>query len=134
MRVVREFVGYLAASSAALIVDVAVLWLLVRRGGFTEVPAATVSFLAGAVVAYQLSVAIAFREHRRYDRGAEFVSFVAIGALGVGINAAVIFVATRYAGLHFLIAKGIAAAFTFSSNFLLRRQLLFVPRASAQGP
>jgi putative flippase GtrA len=82
----------------------------------------------GAVVAYQLSVRLAFKEHRLSDRRAEFVSFLAIGTAGLAINAGVIAVAVRYLGLHYIIAKCVAAGFTFTCNFLARRQLLFVRR------
>jgi putative flippase GtrA len=94
-------------------------------------PAAAASFLAGTVVAYELSIRLAFTEHRLQDRRAEMGGFIAIGMLGLAVNAAVIFVAVRYAGLHYLIAKGVAAGFTFAGNFVARRQLLFVRYSSA---
>jgi putative flippase GtrA len=122
----KEALGYGAASICALGVDMTILWLLVRFCAWGYVAAATASFLAGALVAYQLSVRLAFRQHRLRDRRAEFVSFVAIGTVGLAVNAAVISVAVRYFGLHYIIAKCVAAGFTFTCNFLARRQLLFV--------
>jgi putative flippase GtrA len=89
-------------------------------------PAATISFLCGATVAYVLSITLVFRHHRLRDRRAEFVSFVALGLPGLAINAGVISVAVRYFGLHYLWAKGAAAVATFSWNFLARRQVLFL--------
>lgn len=129
----RELVGYGAASACALALDVSLLWILVTFFSVGYVAAATVSFLAGASVAYFLSVRFAFKEHRLKDRRAEFVGFVAIGTLGLAINTGVIAVAVDYLGLHYLIAKFVAAGCTFSCNFVARRQLLFLrPAASAQ--
>jgi putative flippase GtrA len=127
---VKELLGYGAASACALVVDVAVLWALVHFLSWGYLAAATSSFLVGAVVAYQLSTAIAFKEHRLTSRKTEFASFVAIGGIGLVVNAAVIFIGINYLGLHYLIAKCVAAGFTFTCNFVARRQILFVRRTA----
>jgi putative flippase GtrA len=126
----KEAIGYAAASGCALIIDMAILWVLVRYFSWNYLAAATTSFLAGAVVAYELSIRLAFKQHRLQDRRAELLSFVAIGIVGLGVNAAVIFIAVRFFGLHYLIAKCVAAGFTFLCNFIARRQFLFVRHSS----
>ena len=127
----REAVGYGAASLCALAVDMAILWTLVHFFSWEYLAAATASFLAGAVVAYLLSVKIAFKEHRLRDRRTEFASFVGIGTIGIAVNAGVISLAVRYFGLHYIIAKCVAAGFTFTCNFVALRQMLFVRRSVA---
>jgi putative flippase GtrA len=127
----KEAVGYCAASAGALMVDMSVLWILVRYFSWGYLQAATASFLAGATVAYALSVKLAFKQHRLRDRRAEFISFVAIGTAGLAINAGVISLAVRYLGLHYLLAKCVAAGFTFACNFAARRQILFVRPSSS---
>ncbi len=122
----REATGYAAASAAALLVDFGLLWLLVRFAGCPYLIAATLSFLAGAWVAYALSVRIAFTRHRLLDRRIEFVVFVGLGAVALVVNVAVLYVMVDRFGVHYLAAKGVAAGCTFTSNFLLRRQVLFV--------
>jgi len=127
----REAFGYAVASACALAVDVAILWTLVHFFSWGYLAAATLSFLAGAGVAYAISVTLVFKRHRLRDRRAEFAGFVAIGAVGLAINAGVMLLAVRYIGLHYLLAKGVAAGCTFTCNFLARRQILFVPHLSA---
>jgi putative flippase GtrA len=124
----REALGYTIASGVALAVDFVVLWVLVQHLSWGYLPAATTSFLFGAVVAYTLSVRLAFKEHRLKDVRAEFAGFVALGAVGLALNAGVMFVAVQYFSLNYLVAKCIAAGFTFVCNFVSRRQLLFVRR------
>ncbi len=124
----KQLLGYGAASVCAIAVDVTVLWGLVHFLSWGYLSAATASFLVGAVVAYQISTSIAFKEHRLRSRKAEFASFVAIGGVGLVVNAAVIFIGVNWFGLHYLAAKCAAASFTFTSNFVARRQLLFVRR------
>jgi putative flippase GtrA len=126
----KEASGYGVASAAALIVDMTILWVLVRFFGWNYLVAASVSFSAGAIVAYALSLKLAFKQHRLRNRPAEFIGFVAIGTVGLTINVTIISLAVRYLGLVYLVAKCLAAGFTFLFNFFLRRQLLFV-RGSA---
>jgi putative flippase GtrA len=131
-RLLRELYGYGAASIAALAVDVSILWILVQFAGLDYVLAATVSFISGVVVAYWLSIKLVFRQHRLSDRRFEFICFTAIGTGGLVINAIVISLAVRLLGVHYLLAKCTAAGFTFTFNFVARRQLLFVLRPTPE--
>jgi putative flippase GtrA len=129
MTFLKEAFGYTAASACALVVDTAILWALVHFLGIDYLGAATVSFSAGALVTYGLSVKIAFKHRRMQDRRTEFAAFVLIGVAGLALNTAVIFVAVEYFGLHYLLGKCVAAGFTFTFNFIVRRQVLFVRRS-----
>jgi putative flippase GtrA len=130
IKFLKELLGYGAASGCALAVDVAVLWALVHFWSWEYLPAATTSFLIGAVIAYQISTTIVFKQHRLTSRKTEFASFVAIGGVGLLVNAGVIYIGVNLLGLHYLIAKCVAAGFTFTCNFIMRRQLLFVRRTA----
>jgi putative flippase GtrA len=126
----KEGVGYLVASACALFADVSILWILVQYFSWPYLAAASSSFIAGVGIAYAISVTFVFKQRRLTDRRTEFLSFAAIGAVGLAINAAVIFIVVKFFGLHYLIAKCVAAGFTFVCNFVSRRQFLFIQRAS----
>jgi len=127
----QQAAAYGGASVCALAVDMGILWALVHFFAWEPLWAATVSFLAGVVIAYLLSVRFAFKEHRLKSRRTEFAGFVAIGTVGVAINAGVMSIAVRCFGLHYIMAKCVAAGFTFSCNFVARRQILFIRRSAA---
>jgi putative flippase GtrA len=124
----REFAGYGVASAVALSVDMGLLWAFVHVG-IDYILASVASFTVGAVVAYWLSITLAFRRHRLRDRRVELLGFVAIGVMGLIINTSVIYTAVQFLGLHYMLAKSVAAGFTFLFNFIVRRQLLFVAPA-----
>jgi putative flippase GtrA len=126
----RETMGYIAASACALIADVAILWVLVYYFSWWYLAAATVSFLAGLTITYLLSVRLVFKHRRLSNPRIEFANFAAIGGVGLGINAVVMALAVRYLGARYLMAKCVAAIFTFIWNFVSRRQLLFVQSRS----
>lgn len=130
-KLLREAIGYTAASGCALIVDITLLWVLVHYGAFGTMTASTISFIVGGVVAYELSVRIAFQDHRLRDRRAELAAFLSLGLLGLAVNDAVIYAGVRYLNMQYLHAKALAVGFTFITNFLVRRQSLFVRRTAA---
>ena len=125
----RELMGYGLASVAALAADSGLLYLLTTYAGCSYLPAAATSFVAGAAVAYQLSVRLAFHDHRLRNRKAEFTSFVLLGIAGLLVNMLVLRIAVGTFGIQLLLAKGLSAGCTFLTNFILRRQFLFRPGA-----
>jgi putative flippase GtrA len=125
---IQEALRYAAVSACALLIDITILFILVHYFSWWYLGAATASFLAGLLVGYALSVTLVFKYRRLKDWRLEFASFAVIGAGGLAINAAVMSVAVKYLGLHYLIAKCGAAGFTFVWNFVVRRQFLFVQR------
>jgi len=125
LRLFSEAAKYAAASALALLVDTGLLLALTRYAGWHYLVAGTCSFLAGASVAYALSVQFVFSAHRLHSRKLEFFWFVVLGLVGLALNALVLFVAVSRLGLDLLFAKVLAAGCTFLANFLLRRQLLF---------
>jgi putative flippase GtrA len=129
--VLREATRYAAVSACAFIIDITVLFVLVRYLSWWYVAAATSSFLVGLLVAYVLSVTLVFNYRRLQDPRLEFASFAVIGVAGVAINAAAMTLGVKVFGVHYLIAKCGAAGFTFVWNFVARRQFLFAQRRAA---
>jgi len=131
-RPLRELATYVAASGMAFLVDLGLLALLVTRFGWSTLVAASASFVAGALVLYVLSISFVF-DHRRYrDVRIEAPYFVAIGLVGLTINAAVIYLVLETLNAHFVVAKFAAAGCTFAVSYLLRRTLLFRPSPAPQ--
>ena len=123
----RELVRYGLGAAAAFSVDAALLALQVELLHVHYLVAATISFLAGTAVVYWVSIRYAFSFRRLSDGPSEFGIFAAIGALGVLLNLAGMYVSVEGLHLHYLIGKVLSAAITFVTNFGLRRLLLFTP-------
>jgi putative flippase GtrA len=126
----REVLGYGLVSAIALVVDTATLRTLVVICGWHYLLGSVVAFIAGAVVAYILSVEFVFRCRRVNNRTLEFGYFLVLGAVGLIVNAGALSVAITGIGLSLLKAKACAAACTFTCNFVLRRSFLFSPKRS----
>ena len=68
-----ELLGYAAVSAAALALDICILKLLVTISGWHYIPASAVSFIAGAALAYALSVRYVFSVRASSNRAWELV-------------------------------------------------------------
>ena len=60
----QEALGYFAVSAFAFLVDITILWILVHYFFWWYLAAATVSFLAGLLVAYAFSITLVFKYRR----------------------------------------------------------------------
>jgi putative flippase GtrA len=129
-RLVREVVTYGASASVALAVDVGLLALFVSVLHVHYLAAASASFIAGGVVLYALSVWAVFEHRRMTNHTLELSCFVALGMVGLFINAGVVWLAVEQFDLHVMFGKLLAIGCTFTVNFMLRRQLLFRPSTS----
>ena len=134
MRSAREVVSYAAVSAIAFAFDFGTLAFLVQVLHWHYLVAASAAFMAGAIVAYLLSVRYVFRFRRIEDRRVEFAGFAAIGAIGLAVNTSVMFAGVEWLGLHYLVAKVLAGGLTFVFNYVVRRVTLFTPlEASRRG-
>ena len=129
-RLVRQATGYVGASALAFGVDLLLLSILVSGLGLPYLISAALSFLAGTIVVYWISIRHVFDYRRLPDWRGEFAVFAALGLAGLLVNLMAMYSLVDGLGLHYLIAKFGAAGFTFAANFLLRRWMLFSPRKS----
>lgn len=122
----RELIGYFAGSVIALLFDVTLLVLFVEVIGWSYLPAAAVSFSAGAVFLYVASTRAIFH-HRRLGHcvGVEFGAFFTIGLVGLLLTQAGLFIGVEVLAFSYLTAKLFTVAVVFWFNYLTRWLLLF---------
>jgi putative flippase GtrA len=120
-----EFLKYLAASGAALAVDMSLLAVLAGRVHVPYLLASAVSFVAGGVFLYVICVRLVFRYRRIANPALELPVFVALGLIGLAVNTLVMYVVVNRLHGGYLQGKAAAAVFTFATNFLLRRLAMF---------
>jgi putative flippase GtrA len=120
----REFLRYLLVSAIALEVDVVTLMILTDLAGIDYLIANIAAFVIGSVVAYVGSIRWAF-SRRRIGGSAEYVIFLVIGIVGLGINELALWAAVAGLAFPLLVAKAGAAGASFLFNFIARKILLF---------
>jgi putative flippase GtrA len=129
-----QFFRYCFVGGLAFLVDFAVSWLLFRFA-FDETAslawlANSISFIAGLAVNYVLSTCWIFRRSNVKSKLAEFLSFAAIGVVGLLITAGITKLFEHWLSgsaphLFQIIAKLTATAVSFLWNFFARKLLLY---------
>ncbi|MET1033530.1 MAG: GtrA family protein [Candidatus Saccharimonadales bacterium] len=120
-----QFIRSLVVSVIALIVDFGLLVILKESAGMHYLLAATLSFGAGVVVNYLLSVKWVFAQRKLASRRKEFVIFTVICAIGLGLNLAIIAGFVQLFHFDYRVAKAISTVIVFFWNFLARKKILY---------
>lgn len=121
----REFAKYALVGGLAFVVDFAALAVLVSGLGVHYLLATFLAFLLGVWVNYLLSVRWVFTFRAVGHKGAEFTIFLFVGVVTLAASLGLMALLVGGAGMHYLLAKCLAAAFTLIANFAGRRLLLF---------
>lgn len=126
----KEFSRYTMASGLALILDMGLLYTLTEWVGIYYLLSATISFTAGAVLAYLLSIKWCFTHRCIDNQKLEFILFIGIGIASLGLNNLLIWSLTEIAGFYFMLSKIFTTGAVFLFNYFARRKILFTPKLS----
>jgi putative flippase GtrA len=123
----RELAGQFSKFSLVGVVGTishySVMALLIEVVDVDPVPATVVGFLASAIVSYFLNYRITFVSTA--DHAQALPRFIAVGTVGLGMNAALVGVLTGIAAVHWLIAQMIATLTVLCWNFVANRVWTF---------
>lgn len=122
--VVLQVFRALFVAGLAFLADYLVLGLL-AWAGVHYLLAATFGFIVGVIVNFLLSIKFVFKEKAPVGRVAEFVVYVLVGIVGLGITLGLMWFFTEKVGFHFMISKLITVVVTFVWNFTARKVTLY---------
>jgi putative flippase GtrA len=121
----EELARSIPVSFFSFALDIGLLTLLTEAAHLMYLISAAVSFTVGVTVSYVLSILWVFGVRRAPSKAVEYGLFVLIGAIGLGLNEALLWFFTDPLGLYYLLSKCIAAALVFFWNFWTRKYVLF---------
>lgn len=115
------FVGFLC-----FFIDYGVMVFLTERFGVDYILSCGVSFTVSVIVNYILSVTFVFETDRNKRKSGEFIVFVLLSLIGLGINEICMWLAVELVGIHYKLAKIGATAVVMVYNFISRK--LFIEK------
>ena len=130
-RVLAQLIKSVLVSLVAFAIDFAILVAFTEAAGLHYLISAALSFLVGTTVSWALSAAWVFPVRRFSSKAVEYILYIAVGVVGLGLNEALLWVFTEPLGIHYMASKLIAAALIFFWNFGARKLALFT--ASGKG-
>lgn len=124
---IAQFASFTSAGALGTIVHYLVLLGLVSIFSLRPVAASILGSLAGAIVNYLLSHHWVFRSERNHSE--TLSKFVAVGGVGLALNAAIMHVLVTIADMHYLLAQVAATGIVLFWNFFGNRFWTFADDA-----
>lgn len=108
----------------ATLIDYIVLWILTEYAGLYYLASAAISFSVSVIFNYICSMRYVFVRKENADRRKEFVIFLVLSIIGLGMNQLLMWIGTDVLEIYYLIAKLFATALVMVYNFITRKLLL----------
>jgi putative flippase GtrA len=121
----RAFARYFLVGGAAACVDIGLFMLFAQGLGLPYQPVAAATFVVATLVNYVLSVRFVFTSGQRFRRRWEIALVYVVSAVGLALNAAILWAAVEAAHFSLLPAKLAATGTVFFWNYWARRVLVF---------
>lgn len=123
-RLIRQFMKFGVVGVVAFVIDYGLMVALTELAGVEYLLSATISFTVSVVFNYLASMRYVFTHKEGLSRRREFVIFVVLSVIGLGINDLLMFLGTSIAGISYLITKIGATAIVMVYNFVTRKKFL----------
>lgn len=123
-KLIEQIMKFGVVGVIAFVIDFGVMVLLTEVFGLNPVASATVSFIVSVIFNYVASMRYVFSHRAGMSRTREFVIFVVLSVIGLGINDALMWAGTELVMLDYRLVKIGATAIVMVWNFVTRKIFL----------
>lgn len=123
-KLIAQFMKFGVVGVIAFVIDYGLMVLLTELFGVNYLVSATISFIVSVIFNYFASMRYVFTHKEDMSRRREFVIFVVLSAIGLGLNNILMWVGTGVLGISYLITKLVATAVVTLWNFVTRKKFL----------
>lgn len=123
-KLIEQIMKFGVVGVIAFVIDFGVMVFLTEVFGIDPVISATVSFIISVIFNYAASMRYVFSHRDGMSRTSEFIIFVVLSAIGLGINDLLIWAGTDLASFDYRLVKIFATAVVMVWNFVTRKIFL----------
>lgn len=123
---VRQFMKFSVVGGVNTVVDFGVYLILTRLLDVPYVLAGALSFTVASTNSYIWNRRWTFRD-RETQVVTQYVKFFVVSAVGLGLNAGILFFLVHTWGVHDIIAKAVAIGVVVAWNFSVNKLWIFRP-------
>ena len=123
-KLIAQIMKFGVVGVIAFAIDYGLLALLTEAFGVNYLVSATVSFTVSVVFNYVASMRYVFTHKQGLWRRREFVIFVVLSVIGLGVNDLLMWLGSSVLGVSYLIVKIVATAIVMVYNFVTRKIFL----------
>lgn len=124
-RLVQQFLKFSVVGVIAFVIDFGVMVVLTELADLPPVVSAGVSYCVSTVFNYVASMRYVFAHKEGLSRTREFIIFVTLSVIGLGLNEAIMWLGGRLVGDEwYMLTKVVATALVMFWNFFSRKRWL----------
>jgi len=123
-KLIEQIMKFGVVGVIAFVIDFGVMVFLTEVFGIDPVISATISFIISVIFNYAASMRYVFSHREGMSRTREFIIFVVLSAIGLGINDLLIWAGTDLASFDYRLVKIFATAVVMVWNFVTRKIFL----------
>ena len=123
-KLIQQALKFCVVGVICTIIDFGVLILLREVFGVNYLIANIVAFTVSVIVNYILSMRYVFQGKKDTSKIKEFIIFVVLSAIGLGLNEWLMWVSVNSLGLSYIVGKVIATGIVMVYNFFSKKLFL----------
>ena len=123
-KLIEQIMKFGVVGVIAFVIDYGLMVALTELAGVNYLISATISFIVSVTFNYFASMRYVFTHKEGMSRRREFIIFVVLSVIGLGINNACMWAGVELLSVHYLITKIFATAVVMVWNFVTRKIFL----------
>ena len=123
-QLIAQFAKFGVVGFIAFFIDYGLLALLTEVFGVNYLVSATISFTVSVIFNYLASMRYVFTHKEDMSRRREFIIFVVLSVIGLGINDLMMWAGVEFFGINYLLVKIAATVVVAVWNFVTRKLFL----------
>ena len=121
---IKQLIKFGFVGGICFVIDYGVMVLLTEVAGLEYLLSCGISFTVSVIANYLLSMKFVFERKDTLDRRIEFIIFVIMSVIGLGLTELLMWVFVDKADIHYMISKIVVTAIVMVYNFVTRKLFL----------
>lgn len=123
-KLIKQIMRFGVVGASAFVIDYGLMIILTEVCGINYLVSSGISFTVSVIFNYVLSVRWVFDVSGERNKRNDFVFFVVLSVIGLGINQVMMWLLVEFLGILYFIAKIFATAVVMVYNFITRKIFL----------
>ncbi len=124
IELIKQLIKFGFVGGICFVIDYGVMVLLTEVAGMEYLLSCGISFTVSVIANYLLSMKFVFERKDTLDRRVEFIIFVIMSVIGLGLTELLMWVFVDKANIHYMISKIVVTAIVMVYNFVTRKLFL----------